>query len=94
LLRILELFQEQPPTGARWPADLIVRVTRDLNARPAILTGEVAAAADETRRFRSVAAHAYDNFDEERAAKAAACAAALVSTLPAEIDRFRQIVDP
>jgi hypothetical protein len=94
LLRILGLLAEEAPTGARWHADLIARATRRLGERPPILTGEAAAAAEETRRFRSVAAHAYDNFDEARAAKAVESAACLASLLALEIARFRQAVDP
>ena len=55
---------------------------------------EAAAAAEETRRFRSVAAHAYDTFDESRAAKAVEAADRLVSVLRSEIARFRQVIDP
>jgi hypothetical protein len=94
LLRILDLLQEKAPTGPRWHADLIARSARSLGDRPAILTGEAAVAAEETRRFRSIAAHAYDNFDESRAARAVACAGTLVALLPTEIARFRQAVDP
>ena len=94
MLRILELFQEQAPTGARWHADLIARAGRPHADRPAVLTGRAAVAAEETRRFRSIAAHAYDNFDESRAAKAVESAAVLVTLLPLEIARFRQAIDP
>jgi hypothetical protein len=94
LLRILDLLGEQPPTGASWHADLISRVSRALDNRPAIVTDPVAAAAHETRRFRSIAAHAYDNFDESRASKAIESADVLSRLLPAQIARFRQIVDP
>jgi hypothetical protein len=94
LLRILELLGEQAPTGPRWHADLIARATRPLDDRPAILTGDAADAAEETRRFRGVAAHAYDNFDEARAARAVEAAARLAAGLTTEIARFRQAIDP
>lgn len=94
LLRILDLLGEQAPTGPRWHADLITRAARSLDDRPAILVGEAAAAAEETRRFRSVAAHAYDTFDKSRAAKAVEAADRLVSVLRSEIARFRQVIDP
>jgi hypothetical protein len=94
LTRILDLLGEQPPTGARWHADLIARVTRTLPGRPAILTGTVARASEETRRFRSIAAHAYDNFDEDRAAAAVDAARCLASGLAPEIERFRLAIDP
>ena len=94
LFRILDLFEEEAPTGARWHADLIARASRRLGERPPILTGSVAAAAEETRRFRSIASHAYDNFDEARAAKAVESAASLAAALPSEIVRFRLVADP
>jgi hypothetical protein len=94
LIRILELLGERAPTGAHSHADLIARVTRHLDDRPAILTGQAAKAAEETRRFRSVAVHADDNFDEALAVKAVAAARQLASTLTAEITQFRQAIDP
>lgn len=94
LLRILDLFAEQAPSGTRWHSDLIVRVSKPLGSRPAILDGTTAAAADETRRFRSIAAHAYDHFDRGRAAPAATAAALLAENLTAAIQAFRQTVDP
>jgi len=94
LVRVLDLLGEAAPTGARWHADLIARARRSLGERPAILTGDAGAAAEETRRFRSIAAHAYDNFDESRAVLAVKSAAVLVSALPSEIERFRQAIDP
>jgi hypothetical protein len=94
LLRILDLLDEEAPTGPRWHADLISRATRRLGDRPEIRTGKAAAAAEETRRFRSIAAHAYDNLDESRATSAVAAATALAELLPSEIVRFRQAIDP
>jgi len=94
LLRILELLDEAAPTGARWHADLIARAKRSHGGRPAILTREAASAAEETRRFRSIAAHAYDNFDESRAAIAVDSAGVLAALLASEIARFRLAIDP
>ncbi len=79
LLRIFELLGEPVPTGSRSHADLIARASRRLDDRPAILTGKAATAAGETRRFRSVAVHADDNFDETCAARAVEAAAQLAS---------------
>ena len=59
-----------------------------------ILAGEAARAADETRRFRSISAHAYDAFDHTQAARAVESAAQLAKLLPSEIARFRQATDP
>ena len=94
LLRILDLFEEEPPTGAQWHADLIRRALRPVGDRPAIVTGTVGDAADETRQFRDVAARAYDNFKPERAREAVASARLLASDLAQSISTFRQTVDP
>jgi hypothetical protein len=94
LVHILELWGEAPPTGATWHADLIRRAAAAFSDRPAILASAVARAADLTRRFRNIAAHAYDTFDYTEATEAVASAATLAALLPAEITRFRQAVDP
>ncbi len=94
LLRILDLCGEEAPTGPRWHADLMARASGAVGARPAIFGAEASKAASETRQFRGIAAHAYDNFDRTRAVPAVVSAAVLASLLPAEIARFRQAVDP
>jgi hypothetical protein len=94
LLRILDLFGEEPPSGAQWHSDLIRRTSAALGNRPPILTGAVAEAADETRQFRNIAARAYDNFKLGKAGDALAGAGFLAEHLPEAIARFRQAVDP
>jgi hypothetical protein len=94
LLRILDLCAEEPPTGPRWHADLIARVAKPYGTRPAVLGAVAASHANETRQFRSIAAHAYDSLDRNRAHAAVASASALAALLPAEIARFRQAIDP
>ncbi len=94
LLRVLDLCEEVPPSGATWHADLIKRVASPVDGRPAILTGAIAAAADITRRFRNVAVHAYDGFDFKQAREAVDSAKLLASQLLSEIGRFRQAFDP
>lgn len=94
LLRILDLCAEEAPTGPRWHADLVARAGRPVGERVAILSAEAARAADETRQFRSIAAHAHDSFDHSRATHAVESAALLVSLLPGEIACFRQALDP
>lgn len=54
LLRILDICGEEAPTGLRWHADLIARVTHAVGNRQAILGTEAAVAANETRQFRSI----------------------------------------
>jgi hypothetical protein len=94
LLRILDLWGEEAPTGPRRHADLMARVSRAVGMRPAIVGAEAAKAASETRQFRSIAAHAYDSFDRSRAVPAVESAAVLAALLPIEISRFRQAIDP
>ena len=94
LLRILDLCGEEAPIGARWHADLIARVGSAVGNRPVILDEAAQRAADMTRRFRGVAAHAYDAFDHTLAAGAVESAALLVALLPAAIAGFRKAFDP
>ena len=94
LLSMLDLCEEASPTGANRHADLIRRAANELGGRPAILDGTAARAADMTRRFRNVAAHAYDTFDYTQATEAVDSAVVLASLLPSEIARFRQAIDP
>ncbi len=94
LLQMLGLCAEAAPTGATWHADLIRRAASALNGRPAILTGAAARAAELTRRFRHIAAHAYDSFDYTQATEAVEGAVSLASLLPLEMARFRQAIDP
>jgi hypothetical protein len=94
LLRILEMLGEEAPTGSNWHADLIQRVSAARpDARPAVLTGAVATAADETRRFRAVATRGYDNFDPGRSAPAVAAARVLAQELPGALTLFRNSLD-
>jgi hypothetical protein len=94
LLKILELFGEAAPTGATRQAALIRRVASAIGPRPAILEQQTARAADTTRRFRNIAAHAYDSFDYTAASDAVASAAFLTGHLTAGIARFRSLIDP
>jgi hypothetical protein len=94
LLRILDLCEEAPPTGATWHADLIRRAANPVAGRPAILNSTVEHAADLTRRFQYVAVHAYDTFDYTQATEAVESASVLILLLPSEIVRFRMAIDP
>jgi hypothetical protein len=94
LLRLLDLLDEARPSGESWYADLIGRVARTLPDRPAILSAELSAAADETRKFRNRAARAYDNFDPTRIMPTIEAADRLARQLPAAIAAFRQAIDP
>jgi hypothetical protein len=94
LLRVLDLLGEARPSGESWHADLIGRVAQALAGRPAILPPDLAAAADETRRFPNRATRAYDNFDPTKIAPTIDAADGLARRLPSAIATFRQATDP
>jgi hypothetical protein len=56
LKRILVLLNEDLPIGESWHSDLIKRASKKTLKRPAILSKTTSDFADETRRFRNVAA--------------------------------------
>jgi ribonuclease HepT-like protein len=94
LLRILQMLGEEPPIGAYWHADLIRRVARDLpGLRPMILPVSLAEAADETRRFRNIAARGYDSFDQTRAGPAVRAATVLAAGLGEALRVFRDAMN-
>jgi hypothetical protein len=94
LLRLLEMLGEERPIGDNWHADLIRRVAAPMPTRPEILGKSMAAAADETRRFRHIATHNYDNFRVEAAAPTIEAAETLAAGLAADILTFRRTIDP
>ncbi|MXW86116.1 MAG: hypothetical protein F4103_03310, partial [Boseongicola sp. SB0673_bin_14] len=53
--RILEMLGEQAPSGESWHKDLVMRVSKSLKDRPAILDERLKDAAEETRSFRNIA---------------------------------------
>lgn len=97
LKRILDILGEERPTGEDWHETLILRLARPMEGsreRPAVLSRETAAALQETRRFRHIAAHGYDRFDPGLAAPSIRAARHIADEMEAEIKRFREIVDP
>lgn len=95
LERILEILGEEKPTGgANYHSDLLRRVSREIEGnRPAILSGPLAEAVDEARRFRHVARRAYDSFRIDGAASAVRSAAIIRDELSEAIGRFKMIMD-
>jgi hypothetical protein len=95
LLRILEMLHEERPVGEDWHMALIRRVATVLpDRRPAILSPELAEAADETRRFRHRAVHNYDSFRVTEIAQTIRAAETLATRLATEIRAFRDLIDP
>lgn len=68
MLRILDMLQEQAPTGESWRKELVSRVSKSLNDRPGILDSRIAAAANTTRSFRNLAGRGCGTFDVDRCA--------------------------
>jgi hypothetical protein len=94
LERVLEMIGEEKPTGANYHADLLRRVSREMPGnRPAIIDGELAAAADEARRFRHVARKSYDGFHVEGAASAIRAAGVIRDRIAPAIDAFRRRIE-
>jgi hypothetical protein len=94
LLRILDIHGEEAPSGRQWHADLVQRAGRPSGDRPAVLPGALTHALDRTRKFRHVAAHAYDTFDPDDADPAVRAAEKVASGLAAAIAAYRQTLDP
>ena len=94
LQRLLAILDEPVPAGGDWHADLIRRASIVVpGERPAILSGALADALDETRRFRHVAIHTYDAFQSERALPAIDASRVVVRLLRAELEAFRSRLD-
>ncbi|GJD57709.1 hypothetical protein [Methylobacterium dankookense] len=94
LERILEMLGEEKPTGASYHADLIRRVSRPIpNDRPAILDADLAAAVDETHRFRHVARKNYNSFRVQDARSAIRAAERIRDRFPEAIRAFRGTID-
>ncbi len=94
--RLLALLGEPLPSGSDWHTALVQRIaTADVGSRPAILDdAALVRAVSGLRGFRHVAAHAYDEFDEDRAALAARDAETFLAEIDPTLARFRAIIDP
>lgn len=94
LKRILTILNEDHPAGESWHSDLIRRASRDTAKRPAILDAETSSFADETRRFRNIAARSYDSFKPQNADAAVAAAEGLSHRILPELLKFQDLIDP
>jgi hypothetical protein len=83
LCRILDILGEERPTGTAWHDDLIRRVRSERpGSRPPILAPGAADHADET------------SFKASEAKKTVVAAKALSRDLLAEVERFKNAIDP
>jgi predicted nucleotidyltransferase len=91
LQRLLVAQGIAPGTDAGWHARMIVLAGQPQGGAPAVLTPEIAQAADVTRRFRHVAMHNYDfTFEPAKAAPAVAAAKLIAGHLHAQLDTATQ----
>lgn len=90
------LLDEPLPAGADWHKTLIDRLGEPVQGqRPAVFDDEpLLIAIDALRGFRHVAAHAYDRFDEDRAAVAMLKAETFLADIGPALARFRDAIDP
>ena len=94
--RLTGLLDEALPTGHDWHKTLVDRLAEPIaGQRPAVLDDErLLIAIDALRDFRHIAAHAYDRFDEDRAAVAVLKAETFLAGIGPALARFRAAIDP
>jgi hypothetical protein len=89
LRRLLLALGEPLPEGPDWHAVLIRRAAQEITgARPAVLSEPLAAAMQETRGFRHVAAHVYDEIRPSGARLAADAARVVLAKARPEFEAF------
>ncbi len=92
--RLTDLLGEHLPTGPDWHKTLIDRLAEPVDGqRPAVLEGDRLLIAIDAR-FRHVAAHAYDRFDDDRAALTVSKAEIFLAGIGPALARFRAAIDP
>ena len=97
LVRVLRILGEEAPTGEDWHRKLIERLAKENgadHARPALLSHNVAADLDETRRFRNRAMRNYGGFEARLVEPSLRAAKRLATSLAADVARFKALVDP
>ena len=97
LQRILLILGEARPDGEDWHQKLIERAAKQTtgsNARPAILSPDVASDLDETRRFRNRATRSYGGFDASRVGPTIEAAGRLATAFADDMERFRLLIEP
>ena len=94
--RLIGLMGEEMPSGHEWHKGLVDRLSRPLpGQRPAVVDDErLLLAIDALRGFRHIATHAYDRFDEDRAAVAVLKAETFLACIGPALAQFRAAIDP
>jgi len=92
---VAEVFGEQIPERASWHAELLHRMTLDIEgSRPRLLSDEAYDCLDELRRFRHLFRSAYRlHLDAERLALVRKKAHVLEQIYMADIERFLAFLD-
>lgn len=95
MLRVMRLVGEVPPAGDDWHADVVKRMGAAIDGkRPIFLPANIMNAVDQTRRFRHVAAHTYDDFNWEGARRPVEAAAEIADSIAGILQNFRERLDP
>lgn len=95
MVRIMNLVQEDVPSGDQWHADVVKRMSQAIDGkRPAFLDPRLAKAANETRTFRHVASHTYDDFNWAEARRPVEAAQVIAASLMNVFLQFQQKLDP
>ncbi len=95
--RLLSMLDEPIPSGPDWHSALLKRIAEPspASSRPALLDSKnLFRTADRLRGFRHIAAHNYEDFDEERAKMAVKAAEVFLAEIDPALARFRAIIDP
>ena len=94
--RLLALIDEPLPTGSEWHKALLRRLEEPApGSRPALIEDPaLKRALRGLLAFRHVAAHVYDDFDQDRAALAVQNARVFLAGIDPALAGFRRIVDP
>jgi ribonuclease HepT-like protein len=93
--RIMGLVGEEPPTGDNWHADIVKRMGLPLEGlRPAFLGPDLIAHVQQTRKFRHVAVHTYDDFSWRHARDAVDSAAIVAGSIRSALESFQRELDP
>jgi len=95
MVRIMTMVHEDVPQGEQWHADVVRRMSLAIDGkRPALLGSALLPAVNETRKFRHVATHTYDDFNWTDAKRPVEAARVIAASLADVLREFQQRLDP
>lgn len=95
MVRIMHMVGEDVPSGDQWHADVVRRMGQTIDGkRPAFLSTALSKVVNETRTFRHVATHTYDDFNWGDAKRPVEAAHVIAASLMKVLREFRQQLDP